>query len=373
MKLSRLLLTCLAPFFFALHASAQGELVFQYDAGAAGNPAMAPTPESQGWTFDGNSTTTFQGLSPDGNTGRNAWSVSDLSTASGSTGRYTRIVPSFQVVAANTLGFRVDVDLRMIASGSARTINFEYLDRSQSPPQRYLVYLVIDSLDVIAEPFNGTERRAVGAMDGEYHRFSIVQWPGATFAELHFDGLKLGNFSPFDGPPNAPEGYVAFGAGSSGGTGIANFSRVQFSVLRPNAGQTFCSPANVNSTGDAAVIQATGSVVASDGNLVLYARNLPANQFGFFLNGTNAGFASNPGGSQGNLCLGGAIGRYNSQIQNSGPFGEMAITLDLTQTPSAGGAVPILAGQTWHFQGWFRDNNPGPTSNFTNGTRVIFQ
>ncbi|MCP3916270.1 MAG: hypothetical protein GY711_12005 [bacterium] len=29
-------------------------------------------------------------------------------------------------------------------------------------------------------------------------------------------------------------------------------------------------------------------------------------------------------------------------------------------------------GETWNFQCWYRDNNPGPTSNFTDAVSVTF-
>jgi hypothetical protein len=32
----------------------------------------------------------------------------------------------------------------------------------------------------------------------------------------------------------------------------------------------------------------------------------------------------------------------------------------------------IQPGDTWHFTTWFRDINPGATSNFTNGIRLYF-
>ena len=33
----------------------------------------------------------------------------------------------------------------------------------------------------------------------------------------------------------------------------------------------------------------------------------------------------------------------------------------------------VLPGDTWNFQAWFRDMNPGPTSNFTDGVAVTFR
>ncbi|MFT5291611.1 MAG: hypothetical protein ACI82F_003696, partial [Planctomycetota bacterium] len=34
------------------------------------------------------------------------------------------------------------------------------------------------------------------------------------------------------------------------------------------------------------------------------------------------------------------------------------------------GVVFVMAGQTWNFQCWSRDNNPGPTSNFTDAVSI---
>jgi hypothetical protein len=88
-------------------------------------------------------------------------------------------------------------------------------------------------------------------------------------------------------------------------------------------------------------------------------------------NSALSGLAYDPG-SQGNLCLSGGIGRYNGNIMNTGNAGSFSLQLDLPNTPTPGGNVPVLAGQTWYFQCWFRDNNPGQTSNFTDGICITF-
>ena len=80
----------------------------------------------------------------------------------------------------------------------------------------------------------------------------------------------------------------------------------------------------------------------------------------------------NPGGSQGTLCLGGSIGRYNGQVQTSGPDGSFAITIDVNQMP-VNPVTAAVAGETWRFQAWYRDNNPGATSNFTDAVEITFQ
>jgi hypothetical protein len=84
----------------------------------------------------------------------------------------------------------------------------------------------------------------------------------------------------------------------------------------------------------------------------------------------------NPGGSQGNLCLGGSIGRYvgPGQIQQSGSTGTVSLAIDLAQHPTPTGLVGVLPGETWNFQCWYRDAVGGmATSNFSDGYEVTFQ
>ncbi len=140
-------------------------------------------------------------------------------------------------------------------------------------------------------------------------------------------------------------------------------------------GTNYCTAAQ-NSTGAAAAMSATGSAVAASNDLTLAGSSLPQNSFGFFLTSTVQGFVANPGGSQGNLCLAGSIGRYvgPGQIKNSGATGQISLLVDLTQHPTPNGGVVVTAGQTWNFQAWYRDVVGGSaTSNFTDGLSVTFQ
>lgn len=148
-------------------------------------------------------------------------------------------------------------------------------------------------------------------------------------------------------------------------------------VPEASFGITYCSPAEDNTTGVPGRLFATGSPVASANNLTLRAEDLPQNEFGIFITSQTDGFIANPNNSQGNLCIVGNLGRYNDvgQLQNSGTAGTFELQLDLTQTPTPTGTVPILAGETWYFQGWYRDFLPGqgPTSNFTDAVEITFQ
>ena len=96
-------------------------------------------------------------------------------------------------------------------------------------------------------------------------------------------------------------------------------------------GANYCS-ANANSTGSAASISGFGETRVSANDVTLTASNLPPNQFGIFIVSASQGFVPNAGGtSNGNLCLGGAIGRYvgPGEILSSGAAGEFSLAIDL--------------------------------------------
>jgi len=153
-------------------------------------------------------------------------------------------------------------------------------------------------------------------------------------------------------------GAAGLGNGASGG----NYALVQSNVI----GVPYCT-VNPNSTGEPAVIGAFGSCDAGSNGLSLGATQLPPNRFGYFLLSETQAFFPLPGGSQGNLCIGGTIGRFQALVQNSGPAGEIAITVDLTNVPLFGA---ITAGETWNFTCWYRD--VGGNSNFTGGITIPF-
>ncbi|QDV06768.1 hypothetical protein Poly30_22830 [Planctomycetes bacterium Poly30] len=140
-------------------------------------------------------------------------------------------------------------------------------------------------------------------------------------------------------------------------------------------GTQYCGPGVPNSTGNSGQIAASGSLVAAANDVTLTASDIPRFTFGFFITSQTQGFVMMPGGSQGNLCLSGAVGRYvgPGQIQNSGNSNEISLPLNLTQMPQPNGFVSALPGQTWNFQLWHRDSVGTPTSNFTNGVSLTFQ
>ena len=139
-------------------------------------------------------------------------------------------------------------------------------------------------------------------------------------------------------------------------------------------GTNYCN-ANPNTTGVAGVMSAEGSNVVALNDLQLTASSLPNNAFAFFVVSRLQGFVANPGGSAGNICLGGAIGRGAGGIVNTAGTGRATVTVNLTAIPQPTGAVPVIAGETWNFQCWHRDSIPGggATSNFSDAYSITFQ
>lgn len=137
-------------------------------------------------------------------------------------------------------------------------------------------------------------------------------------------------------------------------------------------GLSYCGPAVPNSTGWPSSLRGAGSDAVVDNDLTLVAEDLPTSEFGYFLTSQTSAFVPMPGGSQGNLCLGGTVGRYNSAVASSGDGGCLLLALDLNAMPPPVQAA-ALPGETWFFQCWHRDHNPSSTSNFTDGLSVQFQ
>ena len=215
----------------------------------------------------------------------------------------------------------------------------------------------------------------------------IVWTDAAAFASVTFEAfgpgmVSLGVHGPFmhaDGSNGGetaedrfygiqdPNGIVAIEI-RCGGNQSFEVDHVQF----PTLGTSYCSPAP-NSTGETGIQTVMGSRRVADNEVTLVASRLPLNAFGYFLTSTTQGFVANAGGSQGNLCLGGAVGRFNAGIFNTGANGHGILPIDLTAIPTPTGATAIQAGETWHFQAWHRDSFGGTTtSNFTDAVSVTF-
>lgn len=157
-----------------------------------------------------------------------------------------------------------------------------------------------------------------------------------------------------------------------GGSGVV--LRENYAGIGP-WGEIVCSPAVLNSTGSPAELNAVGSRHVSNQSLELVATDLPPLASAMFMTSRTEDFVFPIPSSQGALCLGSFIGRFNrpQEIQAADASGRVSLDVDLNFMPGVLGATTIEAGQSHLFQAWYRDNNPGSTSNFTNAIRLEFE
>ncbi len=182
-------------------------------------------------------------------------------------------------------------------------------------------------------------------------------------------------------PPSDSCNSIFWNTGGDGTRLLAN--ALEWVATQVHPGTRFCFPAFPNSTGTPAVLEA---LPRPDG-VRFDVRQGPANQFGYLLIGTGA---SDPGilVGQGEFCL--ALGgsqsfvRYNvagtpwNSLGQFGPDGrlinaagtaEFGMGYDLPATIPVWNAT-IQAGDTWHFQFWFREASG--FANFSNGLTLSF-
>jgi|GEM_PF-1761260 len=125
----------------------------------------------------------------------------------------------------------------------------------------------------------------------------------------------------------------------------------------------YCS-STPNSTGDPAVMGATGTTSISANNLVLEASPVP-NTIGLFYYGPNQD--SIPFGN-GVRCVAGGIFRMGT---TPGSGNEMTHAVDVNDPAPSGSA--FNPGEIWNFQCWFRDQPGGGSEfNLTDGLEVEF-
>lgn len=211
-----------------------------------------------------------------------------------------------------------------------------------------------------------------GVLDGDFATISLglLDQTGAAFSSVDVRQMVGTSTGPF--PLTVATLSIADAA--AGFDAVVSIDEIRFSD--GGLGQAYCPAITPNSTGSTSTLLVTGSAQAAANDLTLTATDLPLNTFGFFLASRQQGLVVAPGGSQGNLCLSGAIGRFvgPGQVRNSGALGTFALAIDLTQLPSPTGFVVATAGETWNFQAWHRDSVAGSTtSNLSGGVMVVLQ
>ncbi|MDF1838580.1 MAG: hypothetical protein P1V35_11990, partial [Planctomycetota bacterium] len=172
--------------------------------------------------------------------------------------------------------------------------------------------------------------------------------------------------------PGTADDYITIRQGFAGSGVDVSVDQMVIAELG-DVGTSQCIPLTQNSTGMHGVLGAWGSDVRDAYNLRMDGASLPPNSIALLLTSQTFGITPNPGGSQGTLCLGGAIGRFRQEVQPTGPTGTFSIPLDWQAIPSPTGPIVAMAGQTFHFQAYYRDLNPGQTTNLTNSLEILLQ
>jgi hypothetical protein len=172
--------------------------------------------------------------------------------------------------------------------------------------------------------------------------------------------------SEFAGRDNAIEsGYAILGA-PDGGLGLPGSTRIY--PLSMELGVAYGETV-LNSSGQPASLRARGSAWTEHDCLRFEARDLPPGQFGYLLMADTQAHGALPPPSQGLLHLGLPIVRFANDVLQADASGCAAFEPVLATLPQ--GTV-IAPGETWSFQMWFRDSNPGSTSNTTNALALTF-
>lgn len=128
-----------------------------------------------------------------------------------------------------------------------------------------------------------------------------------------------------------------------------------------------------NSTGQPGTLAMFGSGSASIGDVYGTAQGLPAGSFCLPLIGSMPAFVPGVGGGAGDLCVGGAIGRFNGQVAQADQDGEFGFDVDAAALPLSSGLQAITSGDSWTFQVWYRDGVGGAsTQNLTHAVTLTF-
>ena len=150
-------------------------------------------------------------------------------------------------------------------------------------------------------------------------------------------------------------------------------------------------PVTTHSGGVHATLGATGSAAVGTNDLSLTVGSLPTTGTTAYLFNGKLGAGQTlttvsnpaPGGgpaASGSICIaGGTFGRhvFGSDVF-IGTAGTFTISVDLTDVPHPDGAggygVAAVAGETWYWQCWYRDQSAGVgASNFTEAIAVTFE
>ncbi|MEZ6015050.1 MAG: integrin alpha [Planctomycetota bacterium] len=156
-----------------------------------------------------------------------------------------------------------------------------------------------------------------------------------------------------------------------------NGGRVLVFPTRATVGDATCAAAVANSTGGIATLRLAGHLSVTADELQLIGQSIPASTWVLPVAGTVGVSVPMAGGSTGTLCVGGVVRRLGDIVARADAGGAFYTRVALaTWHPGVAGGAPTAAtaGETWHFQLWFRDSSlSGATSNFSTAVEATFQ
>ncbi len=184
-------------------------------------------PTTEGWTHN-----VGAGGGTSSGAAGNAWYVEDASVAGGSWESYSQTANSTQVADASVNGWTLSTTLLM-ANGSTGVFNSifaQYVDGTNAWTMWFDIASDGDPIISIghADPEQAFGSYTVEGGAGSYHTYSLLYDPVLSSTDVYVDGIE--QISDFTGRSQT-DTYVAWGAGASNGTGRADFSSVQFSVV----------------------------------------------------------------------------------------------------------------------------------------------
>lgn len=132
-----------------------------------------------------------------------------------------------------------------------------------------------------------------------------------------------------------------------------------------------------NSTGVPAELTVRGSRDVGVDRTTLFAANVPPGAFGMFVTSLDTAPPTPVANSQGTLCLGGSIGRFNrpGEVRAADAGGVLSLTLDLGDVPDPlTMSTMVSAPESRAFQLWYRDvSGGGLPANFSGAASVSFR
>lgn len=239
------------------------------------------------------------------------------------------------------------------------------LDVDQFNTERGLAVAVQSGVALAAAPGLDSGRGGVDVLErqgpADWAATDTLLIPGSAANDRAGTGLALFNGIPVVGAP-----------GRDGLSGSDEGWAWTSSLLWAGLGTVDCAPAVPNSTDTFASLAAGGSLVAADNLFRLEGGYLPPGQFALPLVGSDAAHVPGAGGAVGVLCIGGSVGRFNQDLTQVAPDGRVTIPLDLSAVPLSSTTIAVAAGETWHFQLWYRDLDPAQVSNYSSAIGVTF-